>query len=350
MEGSDFHQTLSDLLGSIDDTGDSPEAADMCLPTLSAADLPSVPHMSPPDKNGDMSAPDDTVTDVSWDDDDPKVSSRPEPQQDTAGALSAADPPDEDDEWAFLPIDGTEEDDTDDDVPVSDTGEPSGHTTGGGSASGSGGRVGRLRGALSGVLSSIAADARGESSGEPARTGGRREPLSVPPAVAKVGHILGWVPHKIASGIAVVARAASRIPVVGGVFAALAESRRILSVLSWVIAAAILVGMIHLASPKGPAQSTTLTLPDSGSAVFDGFTSSGTSMSGTVHNTGNIIVRATPTFTVWTFSPTLNPKTWTAPRPVTQCEAPVVSVPVGGSQQVQALCTVQGTPEGHLHE
>lgn len=130
----------------------------------------------------------------------------------------------------------------------------------------------------------------------------------------------------------------SRIPIVGKFVKPLMNATKILRSIAGMIPVILVIGICAVVSFMSVPRSSTISLPDEGSANFSQFSYTNGRAEGTIQNTGNIIADVSARFTVYTIQPSINPKDWFVPRPAAQCSSKPVSVDIDGDKKITASC------------
>lgn len=131
----------------------------------------------------------------------------------------------------------------------------------------------------------------------------------------------------------------AKLPLIGGLFKPLVAATSILRNIASMLPVVTVLGLIIAFSYFSVSSSVSGEYPDEGSVVFTDFSYSDGVASGSLVNTGPVVLEVSPSFDVYTLQPGLNPLTWFIPEQVLTCSVEPVTVDIDDSVQVSASCS-----------
>jgi hypothetical protein len=133
----------------------------------------------------------------------------------------------------------------------------------------------------------------------------------------------------------------SKLPLIGFIFKIALEATKVLRAIAQYIPLAFFIGGLITVSYLSVPRDSLVVLPDSGGATFNNFQydSRSNSAVGIIVNTGDIIADVQPVFEIRAIKPGLNPVSWVIPEVVSKCEAKSVQVDIDSTMNVTAKCS-----------
>lgn len=131
-----------------------------------------------------------------------------------------------------------------------------------------------------------------------------------------------------------------KIPIIGKPFKWLKQFTKPLKIIAQSVPLMLIVIIIVIVNLNYVKSSVDVALPDNGSAVLSSFSydSDTNTAMGAITNTGGTVIEVIPEFTVYAYSPSLNPKTWILPVEQFTCTGNIVTVETGETADVTSSC------------
>lgn len=161
----------------------------------------------------------------------------------------------------------------------------------------------------------------------------------IPKVFAPLGKLYSFFVNIFFNILSTIFGILAKLPLIGGLFKPLVAATGILRNIATMLPVVTVLGIVIAFSYFSVSSSVSGEYPDEGSVVFTDFSYSDGVASGSLVNTGPVIVEVSPSFDVYTLQPGLNPLTWFIPEQVLTCSVEPVTVDIDDSVQVSASCS-----------